>query len=235
VLRDISLKLQAGQTTALVGQTGAGKSTLAAMVPRFFDPASGAARIDGKDLRELRVRSVRENVSLVLQEPFLFPISVAQNIAFAKPDASREEIVKAAEAANAAEFIEQLPQQYDTIIGERGATLSGGQKQRLSIARALLKNAPILILDEPTAALDTVTEQAILEAMRRLMQGRTTLIIAHRLSTIRDADQIAVMDAGRIVELGTHEELMRRDGIYARFCNVQNVTVNERQRAEAQR
>jgi ABC-type multidrug transport system fused ATPase/permease subunit len=221
VLRDISLNLRAGQVTALVGSTGAGKSTLASMVPRFFDPWSGSIRMDGKDLRELRVRDVRKNVSLVLQEPFLFPISIAQNIAFGKPDAPRDAIIRAAEAANAAEFIEQLPQTYDTIIGERGATLSGGQKQRLSIARALLKNAPILILDEPTAALDTVTEQAILEAMRRLLQGRTTLIIAHRLSTIRDADQIAVLDAGKIVELGTHEELMRHDGIYAKFCNVQ--------------
>ena len=201
VLRDVSLSLRAGQTIALVGSTGAGKTTLASMVPRFFDPWSGAVRIDGQDVRGLRVRDVRGHVSLMLQESFLFPITVAQNIAFGRPDAPRDAIIRAAEAANAAEFIEQLPDGYDTIIGERGATLSGGQKQRLSIARALLKNAPILILDEPTAALDTVTEQAILEAMRRLMKDRTTLIIAHRLSTIRDADQIAVLDAGASLSL----------------------------------
>ncbi|HEX3356282.1 MAG TPA: ABC transporter ATP-binding protein [Tepidisphaeraceae bacterium] len=222
VLSDVTLELHAGQTIALVGPTGAGKSTLASLLPRFFDPWKGCVRIDGRDVREFRVRDLRQQVSLVLQESFLFPISIAENIAFGKPGAARREIERAGELANAAEFITQLPDGYDTIIGERGATLSGGQKQRLSIARALLKNSPILILDEPTAALDTITEQAILEAMRRLMSGRTTLIIAHRLSTIRDADQIAVLEAGRIVELGTHEELVRRRGLYARFSNVQN-------------
>jgi ATP-binding cassette subfamily B protein/subfamily B ATP-binding cassette protein MsbA len=223
VLRDVSLSLRAGETIALVGSTGAGKTTLASMVPRFFDPWSGCVRIDGRDVREVRVRGLREQVSLVLQEPFLFPISIAQNIAFGKPDAPRDAIKRAAEAANAAEFIEQLPDGYNTTIGERGATLSGGQKQRLSIARALLKDSPILILDEPTAALDTVTEQAILEAMRRLMKNRTTLIIAHRLSTIRDADQIAVLEAGRIVELGKHEQLLAMNGIYSRFCAAQEI------------
>jgi ATP-binding cassette, subfamily B, bacterial len=224
VLSDVTLELHAGQTIALVGPTGAGKSTLASLVPRFFDPWQGCVRIDGRDVREFRVRDLRQQVSLVLQESFLFPISIAANIAFGKPTASRKEIERAAELANAAEFIAQLPDGYDSVIGERGATLSGGQKQRLSIARALLKDSPILILDEPTAALDTITEQAILEAMRRLMSGRTTLIIAHRLSTIRDADQIAVLEGGRIVELGTHEELVQKHGLYAKFSNVQNAT-----------
>jgi ATP-binding cassette subfamily B protein/subfamily B ATP-binding cassette protein MsbA len=221
VLQDVTLSIRSGQTIALVGATGAGKSTLASLVPRFFDPSQGCVRVDGHDVRSLRVRNLRKQISLVPQETFLFPISIAQNIAFGNPGASRDEIERAAEAANAAEFIRELPGGFDSVVGERGATLSGGQKQRISIARALLKNAPILILDEPTAALDTVTEQKILDAMRRLMTGRTTLIIAHRLSTIRNADQIAVLEAGRIVELGTHEQLLRLGGIYSHFSNTQ--------------
>jgi ATP-binding cassette subfamily B protein/subfamily B ATP-binding cassette protein MsbA len=226
VLKDIDLDVRAGETIALVGPTGAGKTTLALMVARFNDPWQGAVSIDGIDARKIRVKDLREQVAIVLQEPFLFPVSIALNIAFGKPGASRELIERAAETANATEFIRDLPEGFDTIIGERGATLSGGQKQRLSIARALLKDAPILILDEPTAALDTMTEKSILEAMRRLMQGRTTLIIAHRLSTIRNADRIAVLENGRIVELGSHDELIQRGGLYAKFCNVQTAVVS---------
>jgi ATP-binding cassette subfamily B protein/subfamily B ATP-binding cassette protein MsbA len=225
VLKDIQLDLRAGETIALVGPSGAGKTTLASMVARFNDPWQGVVRIDGVDARRIRVKDLREQVAIVLQEPFLFPVSIAENIAFGKPGASREQIERAAETANATEFIRDLPEGFDTIIGERGATLSGGQKQRLSIARALLKDAPILILDEPTAALDTLTERSILEAMRRLMEGRTTLIIAHRLSTIRNADRIAVLEHGRIVELGKHDELIQRGGLYAKFCNVQTAPV----------
>jgi ATP-binding cassette subfamily B protein/subfamily B ATP-binding cassette protein MsbA len=194
VLRDISLNVQVGETIALVGSTGAGKTTLASLVPRFFDPWEGRVLLDGTDARDLQLRSLRQQIALVLQEPFLLPLSIAENIAYGRPDASRDDIIAAAVAANADEFIRHLPDGYDTVIGERGATLSGGQRQRLAIARALLKDAPILILDEPTSALDTKTEALILEALERLMANRTTLIIAHRLSTIRNA--------GRIVELG---------------------------------
>jgi ATP-binding cassette subfamily B protein/subfamily B ATP-binding cassette protein MsbA len=214
VLKGIDLLVRAGETVALVGATGAGKTTLASLVPRFFDPWEGRVLIDGVDARDIQLRSLRQQVSLVLQEPFLLPLSVADNIAYGRPEASREQIVAAAVAANAEEFIHQLPEGYDTIIGERGATLSGGQRQRLAIARALLKDAPILILDEPTSALDAKTEALILEAMERLMAGRTTFIIAHRLSTIRKAERIVVLKDGTIAEQGSHEELASRCGLY---------------------
>jgi ATP-binding cassette subfamily B protein/subfamily B ATP-binding cassette protein MsbA len=173
------------------------------------------------DVREVQLKSLRSQVALVLQEPFLLPLTVAQNIAYGRPEASREEIVAAARAANAEEFIQRLPQGYDTVIGERGATLSGGQKQRLAIARALLKDAPVLILDEPTSALDAQTEMMLLEALERLMVGRTTFIIAHRLSTIRQADRIVVLEAGKVVEMGTHQELLSTGNFYPRLHSLQ--------------
>jgi ATP-binding cassette subfamily B protein/subfamily B ATP-binding cassette protein MsbA len=221
VLRDISLEVAPGQTLALVGATGAGKSTLVSLVPRFFDPWAGRVTVDGQDVRNVQLKSLRRNVALVLQEPFLFPISVAENIAYGSPQATSEQIEAAARAANAHEFIERLPEGYQTIIGERGATLSGGERQRLSIARALLKDAPILILDEPTSALDTQTEMALLQALERLTKDRTTFIIAHRLTTVRQADQIIVLENGSIIESGTHEQLLKQAGLYARFHNLQ--------------
>lgn len=221
VLRGISFTAGPGETVAIVGPTGAGKSTLVSLVPRFFDPWTGRVTIDGHDVREVALRSVREQVALVLQEPFLFPLTIADNIAYGRPEATRAEIEAAARAANAHAFIERLPDGYDTLVGERGATLSGGERQRLSIARALIKDAPILILDEPTSALDAETEQLLLEALERLIAGRTTLIIAHRMSTIRRADRILVLRDGVIVETGSHAELLAADGFYAHLHRIQ--------------
>jgi ATP-binding cassette subfamily B protein/subfamily B ATP-binding cassette protein MsbA len=221
VLHDVSFHVRAGEVAALVGRTGAGKSTLASLLPRFFDPDSGAVLIDGHDLRELELSSVRAAVSLVLQESFLFPVSIAENIAYGRVGASREQIEQAARAANAHEFIARLPDGYDTVVGERGAALSGGERQRVAIARALLKDAPILVLDEPTSALDAQTEHQLMGALENLMAGRTTLIIAHRLSTIKRADSILVLDGGRVVEHGSHAELVRGDGVYAHLHTLQ--------------
>jgi ATP-binding cassette subfamily B protein/subfamily B ATP-binding cassette protein MsbA len=221
VLSDITLEAKAGETIALVGPTGSGKSTLASLLPRFIDPWEGRVTIGGQDIRDIRLSSLRDHIGLVLQEPFLLPISVAANIAYGRPEASQAEIVAAARAANADEFIRELPEGYDTVLAERGATLSGGQSQRISIARALLKNAPILILDEPTSALDAETEALLLAALERLMLGRTTFIIAHRLSTIRHADQIIVLENGRIVETGRHEQLLCSGGYYQRAYGLQ--------------
>jgi ATP-binding cassette subfamily B protein/subfamily B ATP-binding cassette protein MsbA len=215
VLRDITFSAEPGQTIAIVGSTGAGKSTLLQLLPRFFDPWTGSIRIDGHDLRDLTLRSVRQHVALVLQDPYLAPVSVAENIAFGRPEASRSEIEAAARAAQAHEFIARLPQGFDTVLDERGATLSGGERQRLSIARALLKDARILILDEPTSALDAVTEREILGALESLRQNRTTFVIAHRLSTVCRADRILVLQEGRIAESGAHAVLLARGGIYA--------------------
>ena len=221
VLHEVSLEARPGQVLAIVGATGAGKSTLVSLLPRFFDPDRGTVSIDGQDLRELDLHGVRSAVSLVLQESFLFPISLAENIAYGRPGADRSEIEAAAEAANAHQFITDLPEGYDTVVGERGATLSGGERQRVAIARALLKDAPILILDEPTSALDAETEGQLLGALDNLMAGRTTLIIAHRLSTIRGADRIVVLEHGRVVEEGSHDALLHREGIYARLHGLQ--------------
>jgi ATP-binding cassette subfamily B protein len=221
VLSDITLEVKAGETIALVGPTGSGKSTLASLLPRFIDPWEGRVTIDGQDIRDIRLSSLRDHIGLVLQEPFLLPISVAANIAYGRPEASQAEIIAAARAANADEFIRELPEGYDTVMAERGATLSGGQSQRISIARALLKDAPILILDEPTSALDAETEALLLAALERLMSGRTTFIIAHRLSTIRHADQIVVLENGRIVENGRHEQLLYSGGYYQRAYGLQ--------------
>ena len=221
VIRGLSLDIAPGTTVALVGPTGAGKTTVAGLVPRFFDPWEGRVLIDGHDVRDVQLRSLRRNVGLVLQELFLFPLSVAENIAYGQPEATMAEIEAAAKAAGADDFVRRLPRGYHTVIGERGTTLSGGERQRLSIARALLKNAPILILDEPTSALDTETEAALLVTLRQLSAGRTTLIIAHRLSTVRHADAIVVLNEGCIVETGTHDQLLAAGGQYARLYNMQ--------------
>ncbi len=217
VLREVSLEVRPGETLAIVGPTGAGKSTLVSLVPRFIDPWRGRVLVDGRDVREVQVKSLREQVALVLQESFLFPLSLAENIAYGRPGATRGQIEAAARVANAHDFITQLPEGYDTVVGERGATLSGGERQRIAIARALLKDAPILILDEPTSALDAETEGQLMEALTRLMAGRTTLLVAHRLSTIRRAGRIVVLQAGRVIEVGSPAELLARDGLYAQL------------------
>ena len=217
VLRGVSLEAAAGETLAIVGATGAGKSTLVSLVPRFFDPQEGSVRVDGYDVRTVKLADLRRQVGVVLQEPFLFPISVRDNIAYGRPEADPQAVESAAAAANCHEFIAALPRGYDTVIGEGGMTLSGGQRQRLAIARALLLDAPILILDEPTSALDAHSEALVVEALERLKRGRTTFIIAHRLSTIRNADRIVVMRDGAVAEIGTHDELLGRGGRYARL------------------
>jgi ATP-binding cassette, subfamily B, bacterial len=223
VLHDVNLNIEPGQTLALVGPTGAGKSTVVSLVARFYDPQAGRVLIDGVDLRHMRLDALRRNISMVLQDVFLFNGSVRENIRFGKPDATDEEVMAAARVANAHDFITQMPQGYDTEIGERGVKLSGGQKQRISIARAVLKDAPILILDEATSAVDTETEAQIQQALERLMQGRTAIVIAHRLSTIRNADQILVLDGGRIVEQGRHTQIMNGQGLYAQLVKRQTM------------
>ncbi|HWC98255.1 MAG TPA: ABC transporter ATP-binding protein [Candidatus Sulfopaludibacter sp.] len=215
VLKDITLRIEPGHTAALVGRTGAGKTTIVSMIPRFYDPTSGVVRIDGQDVRSFTQKSLRRQMSFVLQETLLFHGSIWKNIAYGRPGASRDEILKAAEMANASEFIERMPQGYDTIVGERGVTLSGGQRQRIAIARAVIRNSPILILDEPSSGLDASSEKLVFDALDRLMQGKTSIVIAHRLSTIRNAEVIFVVDGGTIVEQGSHDELMRNGGLYA--------------------
>ena len=222
VLRDVCLTIPKGRTVAVVGPSGAGKSTMADLLPRFYDVEGGAIRIDGTDVRELSLDGLSALMGIVSQETVLFNDTVLGNITFGREDVSREEVVAAARIAHADEFIEALPQGYDTNIGDRGARLSGGQRQRIAIARAVLKNPPILILDEATSALDTESERLVQDALERLMSGRTTLVIAHRLSTVRSADEICVLQGGRIVERGTHEDLVANDGLYSHLCSLQH-------------
>ncbi|WP_221205924.1 ABC transporter ATP-binding protein [Limibacillus halophilus] len=220
-LTDLSLEIPGGSRVALVGSSGAGKSTILNLIPRFYDPDSGQVLIDGQNIRDVQLASLRKNIALVSQEIVLFDDTVGMNIAYGSPDATPEQITAAAAAAGATDFIEALPDGYDTLIGPRGAKLSGGQRQRIAIARALLKNAPILLLDEATSALDSETERAVQEALESLMKGRTTLVIAHRLSTVIGADQIVVLDAGRVVERGHHEALLAKGGSYAQLYRAQ--------------
>ncbi|MFM1768303.1 MAG: hypothetical protein RJA22_832 [Verrucomicrobiota bacterium] len=227
VLKEVSLRAQPGDMVALVGPTGAGKSTLVNLLPAFYEPAGGRILIDGQDIAGIGLESLRGQISVVSQEAFLFNGTIRENILYGKLDATAEELEAAARAANCHEFISRLPEGYDARVGERGVKLSVGEKQRVSIARALLKNAPILILDEATASVDTATERLIQEALERLMRGRTSFVIAHRLSTIRSASQILVVRQGEVVERGTHDELVAQDGLYAKLARIQNTTFIE--------
>lgn len=220
-IQDMSFRIEPGQTAAFVGPTGAGKTTIISLIPRLYDPTSGVVKIDGVDVRRLQQRSLREHMSVVLQETVLFQGTVWQNIAYGKPGASRAEIVKAAELANASEFIEKMPKGYDSPIGERGVTLSGGQRQRIAIARAVIRNTPILILDEPSSGLDAESEKLVFEALDRLMKGKTSIVIAHRLSTIRSANIIFVVQDGKLVERGTHDQLTATGGLYSELYEIQ--------------
>jgi len=221
VVKDLNFTIRAGETTALVGPSGAGKSTLVGLINRFYEADSGSIQIDGKDIRDVTQQSLRQHIGVVEQNVFLFNGTVAENIAYGKPEASPEEIIRAAKMANAHTFIQEMPQGYDSLIGERGIKLSGGQKQRLSIARMFLKDPPILILDEATSALDNETERIVQDSLNRLAKGRTALIIAHRLSTIQNADRILVLTENGIEESGTHPELLAKGGIYSKLYQSQ--------------
>lgn len=221
VLKKINLHVAAGKKIAIVGPTGAGKSTLVSLLPRFYDPQSGRVKIDGVDIREFELKSLRQKIAMILQPPLVFPLTIRENIAYGRPDASMEEIVSAAQVAQVHEFVEQLPQKYETVVSEQGSSLSEGQKLRLTIARGVLLNAPILILDEPTSSVDSETEALIMDGLEQLMAGRTTFIIAHRLSTVRQADLILVLRDGHIVEQGTFNELLRRRGPFASLYRTQ--------------
>jgi subfamily B ATP-binding cassette protein MsbA len=221
VLRGVSFRIEAGQTAALVGPTGAGKTTIISLLPRFYDLDSGVVKVDGRDIRSFTQESLRQQISFVLQETLLFHSPIWYNIAYGKPGASRAEILRAADLANAHEFIKKMPAGYDTVIGERGVTLSGGQRQRIAVARAVIRNSPILILDEPSTGLDAASEQLVFDALDRLMQGKTSIVIAHRLSTIRRADTILVVKDGAIVECGKHEDLLNSGQLYAQLYELQ--------------
>ena len=221
VLKEISFTIEPGQFVGFVGATGGGKSTAASLIPRFYDPTAGRILVDGVDVRAYKLKALRSQVGVVLQDTVLFQGTIADNIAYGRPGATRQEVIQAARDADAHEFIAQMPRGYDSSVGERGLTLSGGQRQRIGIARALIRNAPILILDEPTAALDAEAEQLVLQGLARLMQGRTAIAIAHRLSTVRDADNIVVFKEGIVAEQGTHEELLAFGGVYAELYRVQ--------------
>jgi subfamily B ATP-binding cassette protein MsbA len=221
VLRDVSFTVNAGQMIGVVGPTGGGKSTIMSLIPRFYDPSAGKVLVDGIDVRDYRLRNLRDQIGYVLQETVLFRGTVRDNIAYGRAGATDEEIIEAAKLANADEFITRMPNGYQSFVGDRGDTLSGGQRQRIGIARAIIRNNPILILDEPTAALDTESERLVIEALERLMKGRTVLTIAHRLSTIRDADKIIVLKGGVVAEQGTHDQLLAMGGTYAELYSVQ--------------
>jgi ATP-binding cassette subfamily B protein len=221
VLKDITFTIEPGQIAAVVGPSGTGKTTVISLIPRFYDPTSGKVKIDGKDVREYTLKSLRQQISFVLQDTLLFRATIWENIAYGKPDASRKEIEQAAQLANAHEFIEKMPEGYDTMVGERGVLLSGGQRQRIAIARAIIRDTPILILDEPTSGLDAASEQSVIEALDRLMKGRSTLLIAHHLGTIRHADCIFVIKDSELVERGTHDELLAAYGTYAELYKIQ--------------
>ncbi|MBI3227462.1 MAG: ABC transporter ATP-binding protein [Mycolicibacterium cosmeticum] len=221
VLRDVSFEVHPGQLVGVVGHTGSGKSSLVSLIPRFYDPSVGTVRIDGVDLRDYKLHELRSQIAYVLQDTVLFRGTIRDNISFGRPDADHDEVVEMAKLANAHEFISEMPQGYDSAVGERGMTLSGGQRQRIGIARALIRDSPILILDEPTAALDAESEHLVMSALQRLMADRTVITIAHRLSTIRDADKIVVLEEGRVVEEGTHNELLTAGGRYADLHRIQ--------------
>jgi len=220
-LTQIDLLVHPGQKLAIVGATGAGKSTLVSLLPRFYDPQAGLVTIDGIDIKEFQLKSLRSQIAMVLQPPLVFPITIKENIAYGRTEATMEEIVSAATLARIHEYIERLPRKYDTVVGEQGATLSEGERQRITIARAILRNAPILILDEPTSSVDAETEALIMDGLARLTEGRTTIIIAHRLSTILQADLIVVLRGGTIVEQGTFDDLMRTQGYFASLYSTQ--------------
>ena len=227
-LTDVSFHIKPGEFVGIVGPTGAGKSTVVSLIPRFYDVTSGSLLVDGVDVRDYRIRSLRDQIGYVLQDTVLFHGTIYENIAFGNPQAIREDIIAAAKLANADEFISRMPQGYDTPVGERGSTLSGGQRQRIGIARVMVRNNPILLLDEPTAALDSESEKLVIDALEKLMKNKTVIAIAHRLTTIRDADQIIVISGGVVAESGSHDQLLQKNGIYADLYRTQFDTGTEK-------